>query len=968
MYRPGIGRYGVLKETLDPRIREIGRYRVSECHRSGAQAVAAIALTGLLVADSPARASAVTPPSAVTPSGAVLLIPRPGAQNAVSQGQTAEAAAAQSDAGQVQGVVRDQTRQIVFDALVTLTDDTGRQQEIRTDAGGRYRFEGLNPGRYTLTISREGFRDFSTDVRLRARQTASLDVTLMIAIAVSVDVRERDGVSAESGRGLSGLVLTGREIAVLPDNPSLFMLKLMQLAGSARPGDVAVYVDGFSEFKRFPPKETIDMIRINPDPFSAEFPGRSSRRIEITTKPGSDTFHGDVKFQGRDSAFNARNPMETTQPFSRYQGYSGYLQGPIKKDRAGFLLYGGYWQQDENAIVNATVLDAGRTAALPFRTTVPSPARTTSFMAKIDFKVFEQLINASYSRDGGVSRSQGLDGGFDLAERAYDQSSSSDVGRVWWTRMGRRSLHDLRVEITRSVEESTPQLTAPGLIVLDAFNAGGNQSADGRTSALGLEMIDSVTVQIGQHMLKSGGRFESTSQDSVSRAGFGGTFLFGADRNRDASGDPILDGAGGPTYISPIENYRRTLLGMPGYGPSQFSIVSGEPRVGISQWSAGWFVTDFWAASKRLSLSYGVRQELQNNLKARLNLAPRAHLSWLFDEAGTSSVKAGAGVFYENVDQDLTLRVKRLDGARQRQLIVPTPTFFPNIPVTVASAIAIEPTLYTKSDDLRMPHWIRTSVSYERQLPWKLWAVVDYSHERGVNLLRSRNINALAPGAATLARSPLFQYESSGRSSAHELQLTLTGNIGQKSVSATYKLARRRGDTDGASSLPADPNDLSADYGPLGSDRRHDFVASTTFAIPGGLYLISSLTVASGRPFNITTGRDSNNDNVFTDRPGFAKPGDLNAIATPYGLLNPNPRPGDPMIPRNLGRDPWQTGVNLSVIKSLARAMTITIDVENLLNQTRFADSNGVLISPTFGRPNRALPGRRLDFTMRYSF
>ena len=75
-----------------------------------------------------------------------------------------------------------------------------------------------------------------------------------------------------------------------------------------------VLVDGFREYKRLPPKDTIEMIRINSNPFSAEFSQPGLDRIEIVTKPGSDTYHGEIRFQGGDSALNARNPMAPRRP------------------------------------------------------------------------------------------------------------------------------------------------------------------------------------------------------------------------------------------------------------------------------------------------------------------------------------------------------------------------------------------------------------------------------------------------------------------------------------------------------------------------------------------------------------------------------------------------------------------------------------------------------------------------------
>jgi hypothetical protein len=130
----------------------------------------------------------------------------------------------------------------------------------------------------------------------------------------------------------------------------------------------------------------------------------------------------------------------------------------------------------------------------------------------------------------------------------------------------------------------------------------------------------------------------------------------------------------------------------------------------------------------------------------------------------------------------------------------------------------------------------------------------------------------------------------------------------------------------------------------------------------------ASMSVASGRPFNITTGRDNNGDTVFVDRPSFAQPGDANAVATAFGLFNPAPQPGDTVIPRNFGRDPVLSTVNVAVTKSIGQRFYFTVNVENVFNAHRLFASNGVVTSPVFGLPNQALNPRHVEFTIRYSF
>ena len=864
--------------------------------------------------------------------------------------------------GLVAGTVRDETGGVIVGAAISLAPVAGEPHTGTTDGQGRYRFERMPPGRYTLIVDAPGFLKHQSAVDLRPNGSVVRDISLDVGVAISVDVSEPADLAIDSRKSLSALTLTRKEIDALPDDPRQFVRRLIEMAGGSTRGDVAIYVDGFRNYRRLPPKSVIDTIRINSNPFSAEFAQQSVRRIEITTKPGSDGFHGDGTLQARSNRLNARNPLAGTKPQGQYRNFNGYLQGPVKKGRAGFLVYAGQWRQDDNANVHATILDPESRAPTPFLATVQTPAIVTSGELKLDFRIAHNVFTAAFGRTVETHRGQGLSSGFDLPERAYDRRSTDSVGRFSWTTLGRHSIHDVRVEVTQTVGVRAALIDAPAVMVLDAFNGGGNQNAASRSTGLTVQASDTLTVVRGRHVMKTGVQLETVDLSSVDRSGFSGTFTFGADVERDASGSPVVTGSGLTIPISPLETYARTLRGLPGYAPSQFVIVAGNPNVGLSQWNAGVFALDDWSISKRVSLSYGIRAEAQNNLRFRVNLAPRGALSLLLDAKGKNALKMGAGIFNTRVDSDLTLETHKLDGSRQQQFIVPHPSFFTILPPAFEQAAAKESTTYTKSDSLRMPMTFATTTTYERALASNIFAAAQYLFGRGFDQLRLRNTSAAG-------QPPVFQFESSGRYVQHELMLIARGTIGARlDFQGNYRLGRRDSDTDGAYTLPGDSRDLAAEFGPSAVHRRHQLTAGMSVRLPGGIRLAPGVTLRSGRPFNITTGRDNNGDSVFTDRPAFAKAGDPGAVSTPFGVFNPNPKPGDVVIPRNFGHEPRQVNVNLVVSKTLLKALTVTGDAENLFNNRRFFAMNGVLTSPVFGRANQALSARRFELTIRYGF
>jgi len=876
-----------------------------------------------------------------------------------------------ADTGALRGRVTDQTGSVIVGASVTATSRLGKTWTVKTNPQGEYVLDKLPPQTYAVVVGSPGFMDLTKEVTVRRGTAIEFNATLTVALEVSLEVRDPVGsfVSIDPRKNLSALLLTKREIQALPDNPDLFLLRLLEMAGSTGPaGDVAVYVDGFRAFRRLPPKSTIEMVRINSNPFSAEFAQPGLRRIEIVTKAGSDTFHGELRMQARSGRIDGKSPLSDTTQSSEYRSGNGFLQGPIASSSVGFLLYGGRWNEDNNAFINATVLGANGNIQ-PISTTAVTPATVTSAVIKSDFQLSGETINVSYQNTIDRRRNQGLGSGFDLPEHAYDWSSSSQIGRLWWTSLGRRTMNDLRVEGTWTDTDSMPRVTTPAILVFDAFNAGGNQDSPSSRLDRNIQVGDTVTVLSGAHLVKAGALFEQAAQRSTDLSGFGGTYIFGADIERDGTGRPVLSTEGLVRPIAPIENYRRTVLGLPGYTPSQFSIVRGNPNVEVDQWNLGWFLLDDWTISKRFGLSYGVRQEFQNNISPRADvIAPRASLSWLLDENGKTAIKFGTGIFFSRVEPEITMYTRKLDGVHRQQYVVARPSFFGLSAAPPDIANAVQSSVYVKASDLRVPASRSASVSYERALPRHLFAIVQFQGARGVRQLRLRNISGDGLRTST-ANGPILAFESTGRSSRRELMLGLRGFFSSGfSLFANYTFSRRNNDTDGPFSVPADSQNLDAEYGRAADDQPHLFLAGLNTQFPNGWLFDASVSLASGRPFNITTGRDNNADTLFTDRPTFARPGDDGAVATPFGLLNPNPLPGEIVIPRNFGRDPMLRNITVALSKIFAKRVIVSVDVENLLNSNRLFASNGVVTSPVFNLPSQALNPRRLELSVRYGF
>jgi hypothetical protein len=196
--------------------------------------------------------------------------------------------------------------------------------------------------------------------------------------------------------------------------------------------------------------------------------------------------------------------------------------------------------------------------------------------------------------------------------------------------------------------------------------------------------------------------------------------------------------------------------------------------------------------------------------------------------------------------------------------------------------------------------------------------------------MRTVNINAplagthdpLVPssGVRPLGQSAgnILEYESNGNYVSNSLGVSVNGHLGKASFWGSYSLRKTVGTDSGTSGSPFDPYDFSGEWGRSPYDTRHFVFAGGNYPAPFGFSLNTFIIANSGTPFNIITGRDTNGDTFFTERPAFAtdlsKPG---IVITPLGAFDPNPTPGQQIIPRNFGQGPSFFSVNMGLEKDI---------------------------------------------------
>ena len=853
---------------------------------------------------------------------------------------TACVALGQQGAGALKGQVSDEFGGVIVGATVVAVNSTGVAKTATTNGEGNFVLNGLAPGKYTIKVTAIGFANYeNAEVESVAGRTQQLDVTLKVTIEQQKVTVAADtvGVNTDPENNVGAIVLKGSDLESLPDDPDDLAAALQALAGpGAGPNGGQIYIDGFSG-GRLPPLSSIREIRINSNPFSAEYDRPGQGRIEILTKPGSDRFRGQVSFGYNNEAFNSRNPFASTRPPYSSRQYGGNLSGPITKKKSSFFLDFEKRDIDDQAIINATVLDANLNI-VSLSESVAIPNRRTSFSPRIDYQLNpNNTVVARYEYEH--SRNITGVGGFSLASRKYSAFSTQQTVRLTETAIiNKKTVNETRFQFNHQTSGDTANNSIPTNSVQEAFTGGGSQIGLSSNQTNRWELTNNTSLALGMHTVRFGARVRGTHITSISPQNFGGTWTFAGSRK-----------LGNATDLTSIQVYQITLQGLQaglapaairlaGGGTTQLTIAAGNPEATVSQIEIGAFAQDVWKMRPNFTLSFGLRYENQDNISSNLNFAPRVGFAWQPggsnpQHQAKTTIRGGFGFFYDRVSENLTLTANRLDGTNQQQFIVTDPTIlnsFPVIPsIALLTAFKTPVTIYQLEQNLEAPYTMQSVISVERALPHNFRASVTLSHVRSLHVLRARAINAPLPGTFVPALPgsgvrPLgsvnnfFEYDSSGRFDQTQFIVTLGGQLNRNaSFNVNYTYGKANSDTDGSGTFASNPYDFSDEYGRSSNDIRHRFVMTGSFRARWGISLNPFVIITSGQPFNITIGRDMNGDTLFTDRPALAtdltKPG---IIITKFGAFDPNPLPGTAIIQRNYGSGPGALTTNLRVSKT----------------------------------------------------
>ena len=851
-----------------------------------------------------------------------------------------------------------------------------------------------------------------------------------------------------------------------------------------------------------PPVDAVREFEVLTNSYDASFGRNAGGQINVVLKSGTNQFHGTLYEFHRNQVFDARNffaPADSDPKYIRNQfGFS--LGGPIKRDKTFF--FGDYEgtrsREGVTRVTNVPTLaerngdfsqsllgcprnfltgqpfdgcripaefqhPVGRAIAnlyplpnrnVPFANFVSSPTardrndhfdarldhsfnQNSQFVARYSFgdrNFFDPFTGATFSLVPGFGnhvprRSQNLL----VGETHVFSPALVNEARFSFNRVSQSVIQEGRgVSLNQQVGlpelSQNPRDFGLSFITVAGLSPLGDEFNNPQASTTNLfQLLDNVNYVRGAHLVKFGFDFRYQQQNAFRDVQSRGFLTF---TNQFLTGNALAD----------------LLLGFP--------FITGGARLDNPQRlrseSYNFYANDSWRATPRLTLTAGLRYELNSppvDAEDRANLydpatgtlvrvgtggvprsgyetdknnfAPRVGLAYTLTDEGTTVLRAGYGVYYDQsalapgeglyFNQpyfNLSLFFPLGPG----QFITLSDPFPQNFPVQLpASGLAFQ-------RDLRTPYMQHWNVNVQQQLGRNRVLEVGYVGSKGTKLITARDINQplqATPVSPNLRPNPFFAdinlIESRANSNYHSLQTRLQQRLTQGlSLLASYTFSKSIDDASNFFTSAGDPNfpqnsyDLRAERGRSNFDVRHRLSVSYSYDLPfgrgqrfadGGGFLTALLsgwqtngvvTLQSGRPFTVAIHPDIDVSNTGRSNLGFGFNDRPNVVGDPHAGERTPERWFDTAafaFPAfgtfgNAGRNtvvgPDYRNVNASLVKNtrLTESFNLQLRAEafNLFNRPNFDLPDNFLGSPTFGQIRSAQSPRHLQFGVKLLF
>ncbi len=577
---------------------------------------------------------------------------------------------AQSYTALLKGRIADPAGLPISHARVEIRDQrTGRELTVFTDGRGAYVVRDLAPSHYEMRAEAEGFRAYvEPDIVLEVAQERRIDATLELGDETQVVTVEAQGGIIDGESGQRGQTVTDEEIHALPLNGRNYLSLALLAPGvvpaaagqnpnnlnGARADHVSYLLDGVNNMRRrgneqtvLPSLEVVQEFRILTDSFSAEY-GRMAGVVSVAMKSGGNDLHGSLFEFFRNDALDARGFFDAQTPRLKRNQFGGLLGGPIRTNRAFFLIsYEGLRNREEQTKLSrvptlderqgrfsSPLRDPATGAAFPANEIpasridpvarrllefVPLPNRTgvvnfgtvdsidsdrDAMTAKVDFLANDRnrfsLRTVLDLRDGSDPfRGTNLPG-FGSVSRTNNQNWGLTYTRLFSPAVitelrlgfGRTTFTENSVNAGKNTAADAGLLgTAPGSgltnIVVAGYTPFGDVASLPSRWADNSYSLSSTTSWVkGRHLVKFGGEFQRAQYSELFGAYTMGQLAFINGFSGNAFGD--------------------FLLGLPAQAQRQV----GTNKAYLLSNMAGAFIQDSWQIASRLTLDFGLRYDL----------------------------------------------------------------------------------------------------------------------------------------------------------------------------------------------------------------------------------------------------------------------------------------------------------------------------------------------------------------------
>ena len=606
--------------------------------------------------------------------------------------------------GSITGVITDQTGAVVPGAVVKVANkDTGQSLTVAASSTGVYNSGALNPGNYEVSVVAKGFKTTRVAVTVQVGVTSTANLKLELGEATTVVEVQSQAVTVNTEQAIVQGVLTSQQIQNLPINGRNF-LDLAQLEPGVQIQDGSNFDPtkvGYSSISfggRFGRTARIEVDGVDvsdetvgtttediPASSIAEFQTEqstldpsteltSSGAVNVSTKSGTNKFHGDAVGLFRGNQMAAALPAPVGFPTTFQRNYEdGDFGGPIQRDKLFFFISGEHILQHENSGVPepAPFTSLAGNAPLPFkeydttdRLDWQGPHGMHMFYR---FSYFKNLVDSAF---GAVSYQI-----YKNEDITRQHVVGADFNSGQFTHSLRFSYLKFQNNIFDGVRGSNlPFANTPISINIGPFSAGPNLLAPQETPQSDRQFKYDGSRTWGNHIFRYGVDF-----NHIQGGGF--AKFFGIDPsvfdNLTAGDESFATSTCGAAGLSNPSCYPLdvVILGN-GQGFSTELPAFGFPAGGLGPDNRlGLYIGDSWKFVPTVTLSAGLRydrdtgridSDLNTSLfqttvnallpglgnpvrQANKNFGPQLGIAWDVAGHGTTVIRAGAGVYYENV-------------------------------------------------------------------------------------------------------------------------------------------------------------------------------------------------------------------------------------------------------------------------------------------------------------------------------